>query len=54
MATRGAWGSSTGFILAAVGGAVGLGNLWGFAYRASAGGGATFLFLYLFGFVLEC
>ena len=35
MATRGAWGSNTGFILAAVGGAVGLGNLWGFAYSAS-------------------
>ena len=48
MATRGAWGSNAGFVLAAVGSAVGLGNLWGFAYRASSGGGAAFLFLYLF------
>ncbi len=47
MATRGAWGSNTGFILAAVGGAVGLGNLWGFAYSASQGGGAAFVVLYL-------
>jgi NSS family neurotransmitter:Na+ symporter len=51
MATRGAWGSNVGFILAAVGGAVGLGNLWGFAYSASQGGGAAFVVLYLF-FVL--
>ncbi len=51
MATRGAWGSNTGFILAAVGGAVGLGNLWGFAYSASQGGGAAFVVLY-FIFVL--
>jgi NSS family neurotransmitter:Na+ symporter len=51
MATRGAWGSNTGFILAAVGGAVGLGNLWGFAYSASQGGGAAFVVLY-FVFVL--
>jgi len=47
MATRGNWGSSAGFILAAVGGAVGLGNLWGFAYSASQGGGAAFVVLYL-------
>ena len=51
MADRGEWGSDAGFILAAVGGAVGLGNLWGFAYSASQGGGAAFLILYLF-FVL--
>ena len=51
MATRGAWGSNAGFILAAVGGAVGLGNLWGFAYSASQGGGAAFVVLY-FIFVL--
>ena len=51
MAQRGAWGSNAGFILAAVGGAVGLGNLWGFAYSASQGGGAAFVVLY-FVFVL--
>jgi NSS family neurotransmitter:Na+ symporter len=51
MTQRGAWGSNAGFILAAVGGAVGLGNLWGFAYSASQGGGAAFVVLY-FIFVL--
>jgi NSS family neurotransmitter:Na+ symporter len=47
MTSRGEWKSNTGFILAAVGGAVGLGNLWGFAYSASQGGGAAFVLLYL-------
>ena len=41
MARRGVWGSNVGFILAAVGGAVGLGNLWGFAYSASQGNDLT-------------
>ena len=41
------WGSSLGFVLAAAGSAVGLGNLWGFAYRASQGGGAAFVLLYV-------
>jgi len=48
MANRDTWGSNLGFILAAVGGAVGLGNLWGFAYSASQGGGAAFVLLYVF------
>jgi NSS family neurotransmitter:Na+ symporter len=47
MASRGTWGSSAGFLLAAIGGAVGLGNLWGFAYSASQGGGAAFVVLYV-------
>jgi neurotransmitter:Na+ symporter, NSS family len=41
------WGSGLGFGLATAGSAVGLGNLWGFAYRASQGGGGTFVLLYL-------
>ncbi|QEY32013.1 sodium-dependent transporter [Synechococcus sp. RSCCF101] len=41
------WGSGFGFVLAAAGSAVGLGNLWGFAYRASQGGGGAFVLLYL-------
>ena len=41
------WRSGLGFVLAAAGSAVGLGNLWGFAYRASQGGGGAFLLLYL-------
>lgn len=48
---RETWRSSTGFLLAAVGAAVGLGNLWRFSYTASQGGGAAFVLLYL-GFVL--
>lgn len=47
MAERESWKSSFGFLLAAVGSAVGLGNLWRFAYRASEGGGAAFVLLYL-------
>ena len=47
MTGREKWRSSFGFVLAAAGSAVGLGNLWGFAYRASQGGGLAFLFLYL-------
>ncbi len=39
--------SRTGFILAAVGSAVGLGNMWRFPYIASEGGGAAFVFLYV-------
>ena len=48
------WGSSLGFVLAAAGSAVGLGNLWGFAYRASQGGGAAFVLLYVLIVVLVC
>ena len=46
MATRGAWGSNAGFILAAVGSAVGLGNLWGFPYKLYTYGGGAFLIPY--------
>jgi NSS family neurotransmitter:Na+ symporter len=48
------WGSGLGFGLATAGSAVGLGNLWGFAYRASQGGGGTFVLLYLLIVVLVC
>ena len=41
------WGSSLGFVLAAAGSAIGLGNLWGLTYRVALGGGMTFLVLYL-------
>jgi len=48
------WRSGLGFVLAAAGSAVGLGNLWGFAYRASQGGGGAFLFLYVLIVVVVC
>lgn len=41
------WRSRTGFILATVGSAVGLGNIWRFAYVAGENGGAVFLIVYL-------
>jgi len=41
------WSSNTGFVLAALGSAVGLGNVWRFAYVAGENGGGAFLLLYL-------
>ncbi len=41
------WGSQTGFVLATIGAAVGLGNIWRFAYIAGENGGAVFLLIYL-------
>ncbi len=41
------WGSRAGFVLAAIGSAVGLGNLWGFPYKVYANGGGAFLIPYL-------
>jgi neurotransmitter:Na+ symporter, NSS family len=41
------FGTKAGFILAAVGSAVGLGNMWRFSYQASEGGGAAFVLLYV-------
>lgn len=45
--TREVWGSKIGFILAAAGSAVGLGNIWRFPYVLGENGGAAFLFVYL-------
>ncbi|MCL4684763.1 sodium-dependent transporter [Myxococcota bacterium] len=46
-APREHWGSRTGFMLAAIGSAVGLGNMWRFSYLAAENGGAAFVLLYL-------
>ncbi|PWN07114.1 sodium-dependent transporter [Rhodohalobacter mucosus] len=44
---RGTWNSKFGFILAAAGSAVGLGNIWRFPTEAASNGGAAFLIIYL-------
>ena len=44
---RGEFSSKLGFILAAAGSAVGLGNIWGFPTQAASNGGAAFLLIYL-------
>ena len=44
---RSAWSSRTAFLLAAIGGAVGLGNLWRFPYMAGEYGGSGFVVIYL-------
>ena len=45
--SREAFATRAGFILAAAGSAVGLGNMWRFPYQASEGGGAAFVLLYV-------
>ena len=44
---RGSFGSNFGFIMAAVGSAVGLGNIWGFPYKMGSTGGFAFLLVYV-------
>ena len=47
MTTREHWGSRLGFVMAAAGSAVGLGNIWRFPYTAGENGGGAFLLIYL-------
>ena len=51
---RGQWRSSIGFVLAAAGSAIGLGNIWRFPYVTGTNGGAAFIVLYLICVVLIC
>lgn len=46
MAKREKWSSEFGFLMAAAGSAVGLGNLWKFPYLAGSCGGAVFIIMY--------
>ena len=45
--SRGEFSSRFGFVMAAAGSAVGLGNIWGFPTQAASNGGAAFLLVYL-------
>lgn len=45
--SREQWGSRLGFVLAAAGSAVGLGNIWRFSFVAGNEGGAAFVLIYL-------
>ena len=47
MEERKGFGTNFGFLMASVGSAVGLGNIWGFPNKMGASGGFTFLIVYL-------
>lgn len=49
---REAWGSRGAFVLAAIGSAVGLGNLWTFPYTLFSSGGGAFLIPYIFAMIV--
>ncbi len=45
--SRSHWSSTFGFVMAAAGSAVGLGNLWKFPYLVGANGGSAFIVIYI-------
>ncbi|MFC7142183.1 sodium-dependent transporter [Halosimplex aquaticum] len=47
MVERETWATRVGFLVAAIGSAVGLGNLWQFPFKTAANGGAAFVVFYL-------
>jgi len=48
MSQRGQWSTKMGFVFAAAGSAVGLGNIWKFPYITGENGGGVFVLIYLF------
>ena len=59
MEKRSSWASNFGFLMASIGSAVGLGNIWGFPYKMGKCGGFSFLLIYLLlavfvGLVIMC
>lgn len=46
--TRDKWSSKLGFVLAAAGSAIGLGNIWKFPYSVGTNGGGAYVALYIF------
>ena len=53
-AARGQWTSKLGFVLAAAGSAIGLGNIWRFPYVTGQSGGAAFVVVYLICIAFIC
>jgi NSS family neurotransmitter:Na+ symporter len=49
---RGEWQSNIGFLLAAIGSAIGLGNVWRFSYMAHQYGGGAFLVPYIVALII--
>jgi len=54
MARQDGFGSSFGTLIALIGSAVGLGNLWRFPYLVGTNGGAAFIIIYLICVVFLC
>lgn len=54
MENRPSWSSELAFIIAAIGSAVGLGNIWRFPYVMGQNGGAVFLIVYFFMIFFVC
>ena len=46
------WSSPTGFVLATIGAAIGLGSIWKFPYEVGANGGGAFVLFYFLGLAL--
>jgi len=50
--SRDSWSGRTGFILATIGSAVGIGSIWKFPYEVGANGGSAFVLFYVLGLIL--